>query len=342
MSTAHRPPARCARRCQARGQRHPAVDSLLAHRCRASSGRARARASVPWLVVALVIYAITVAASVWRWQLLLDAQDVHVETNRLAGSYLVALFFNNFLPSNIGGDVIRIRDTARPAGSKTLATAVVLVDRGLGLMGLVLVAALRCVARRRRRDAPARCRSVPAWLWAGFLARRRLCRRRRCCAPGRLRAAAAAAPRLSSGVDRQPHREADRRAGAIPRSTRARSPAASAARSSCRRRPSSSTWPSRTRCTSRSVPGISRSSCRCRFVLQMVPVSINGFGVREATFSLYFARLGLPHRVGAARLARADRAGDALLALGRRRLRRAPTPRGSVIHLTNYQFGQFT
>ena len=39
---------------------------------------------------------------------------------------LVALFFNNFLPSNIGGDVIRIRDTARPAGSKTLATTVVL------------------------------------------------------------------------------------------------------------------------------------------------------------------------------------------------------------------------
>jgi len=30
------------------------------------------------------------------------------------------------------------------------------------------------------------------------------------------------------------------------------------------------------------------------FVIQMAPVSINGFGVREATFSLYFSRLGLP------------------------------------------------
>jgi hypothetical protein len=26
----------------------------------------------------------------------------------------------------------------------------------------------------------------------------------------------------------------------------------------------------------------------------MVPVSVNGFGVREATFGLYFTRLGLP------------------------------------------------
>ena len=30
------------------------------------------------------------------------------------------------------------------------------------------------------------------------------------------------------------------------------------------------------------------------FVVQMLPVSINGFGVREATFSLSFSRLGLP------------------------------------------------
>jgi hypothetical protein len=30
------------------------------------------------------------------------------------------------------------------------------------------------------------------------------------------------------------------------------------------------------------------------FLVQMIPLSLNGFGLREATFSLYFARLGLP------------------------------------------------
>jgi len=30
------------------------------------------------------------------------------------------------------------------------------------------------------------------------------------------------------------------------------------------------------------------------FIVQMAPVSVNGLGVREATFSYYFARLGLP------------------------------------------------
>jgi hypothetical protein len=33
-------------------------------------------------------------------------------------------------------------------------------------------------------------------------------------------------------------------------------------------------------------------------MVQMVPVSLNGFGIREATFSLYFTRLGLPMQSG--------------------------------------------
>lgn len=98
-------------------------------------------ASVPWLLAALTVYAVTVMASTWRWRLLLDAQDVRLTHRALFNSFLVANFFNNFLPSNVGGDVIRIRDTAGAAGSKTLAATVVLVDRGLGLLGLVLIAA---------------------------------------------------------------------------------------------------------------------------------------------------------------------------------------------------------
>jgi glycosyltransferase 2 family protein len=124
-------------------------------------------ASLGWLLAALGVYVINVLASTWRWQLLLNAQGIPVRSQSLLGSLLVALFFNNFLPSNIGGDVVRIRDTARPAGSKTLATTVVLVDRALGLMGLVFVAACSAtvVAGSRRAATPI----WPSWLWAGFL-----------------------------------------------------------------------------------------------------------------------------------------------------------------------------
>jgi uncharacterized membrane protein YbhN (UPF0104 family) len=125
------------------------------------------QASVPWLAVALAVYLINVLASTWRWHLLLSAQGIHVGGRSLLGSFLVALFFNNFLPSNIGGDVIRVRDTARPAGSITLATTVVLVDRALGLMALLLVSAFSAtlVAGMHHAALPI----WPSWLWAGFL-----------------------------------------------------------------------------------------------------------------------------------------------------------------------------
>lgn len=104
-------------------------------------GRVRSM-SPGWLVLAIAAYASTQFVAVWRWGRLLDAQHIGVERKTLTESMWVSLFFNNFLPSNIGGDVVRIADTAAAAGSKTLATTVVLVDRCLGLIALVLVAAL--------------------------------------------------------------------------------------------------------------------------------------------------------------------------------------------------------
>jgi uncharacterized protein (TIRG00374 family) len=99
-------------------------------------------ASTPWLLSALALYCVMIFASAWRWGLLLRAQHLVFSFRALISSFLVATFFNNFLPSNIGGDVIRIADTAPAAGSKTLATTVVLLDRGIGLLGLVLMAAI--------------------------------------------------------------------------------------------------------------------------------------------------------------------------------------------------------
>lgn len=117
---------------------------------------------VGWLLLALGTYAAMMLIGVWRWHTLLGAQHVYVGRLRLVESMWVSLFFNNFLPSNIGGDVIRVADTARAAGSKTLAATIVLVDRGLGLVALLVVAALGSAAALIGGIA------VPGaqWLWA--------------------------------------------------------------------------------------------------------------------------------------------------------------------------------
>jgi glycosyltransferase 2 family protein len=248
-------------------------------------------ASIPWVLIALAIYLLQMLVSTWRWAVLLQAQGVDVPQRRLLGSYLVAAFFNNFLPSNIGGDVIRIRDTSGPAGSRTLAATVVLIDRGIGLMGLVLVAALGATVAAGAGGAQT-VPVLPSWLWAGFLL-----------------ATVVSAPAViaPAGVGRllqpltvfHPEWVGDR----ITRVTEALA--------RFRERPSSlfNTFAGAVVVQGLLVlfyAAVARSLnipisiahmaviVPVSFVVQMVPVSVNGFGVREATFSFYFSRIGLP------------------------------------------------
>jgi hypothetical protein len=110
---------------------------------------------------------VVVAASVWRWHLLLGAQGVDIAVSRLVSSYLVALFFNNFLPSTSAATSFAFAIRRAIAGSMTLATTVVLVDRALGLIALVLIAASGAsLAAGGGRQAALPI--LPAWLWAGF------------------------------------------------------------------------------------------------------------------------------------------------------------------------------
>ncbi|MCC7416669.1 MAG: flippase-like domain-containing protein [Acidobacteria bacterium] len=248
-------------------------------------------ASIAWLAAALLVYGLNVLAAVWRWRILLAAQAVAVSGPSLLGSYLVATFFNNFLPSNIGGDVIRIRDTAGPAGSKTLATLVVLADRVLGLLALVLVAAAGASAAA---GLPARVPLPiwPSWLWAGFVA-----------------AAMTAAPAVIApdGFGRllQPltvlHPEwvgdrIDRLTGVLTRFRRRPGSIASCFAAAVLVQASMVVFYLMIAYALHLRAGLWDLVVivPISFIVQMLPVSVNGFGVREATFSLYFTRIGLP------------------------------------------------
>jgi uncharacterized protein (TIRG00374 family) len=92
------------------------------------------------LAAAVALYAGMLLLSTLRWRLLLQAQGYESSLRSLSASYLVATFFNNFLPSSIGGDVIRVRDGRQITGSTTASLAVVAVDRILGFGALYFLA----------------------------------------------------------------------------------------------------------------------------------------------------------------------------------------------------------
>jgi uncharacterized protein (TIRG00374 family) len=247
-------------------------------------------ASMPWLAVALALYGVNTLVSAWRWGLLLGAQDVEVPFLALVNSFLVATFFGNFLPSNIGGDVMRIRDTARAAGSKTLATTVVLLDRGLGLLGLVFVAALGATLAARASEAIGPV--GPGVLWAvlgaglGVLF------------PALLLPHGVA--RILSPLQRLHQEWVTERIGRL-----------TGALERFRANPGALV-----NCFAGAIGvqgllvlfyaaiaralGIPISLAHLAilvplsFIVQMAPVSVNGFGVREATFTFYFSKLHLP------------------------------------------------
>ena len=246
-------------------------------------------ASAAWLGVALTLYLMMVLASAWRWGLLLKAQQIDLPFRRLMSSFVIATFFNNFLPSNIGGDVVRVADTAAAAGSRTLAATVVLVDRGLGLLGLVLLAAIGAtLARSVGSDETLGARM----LWAGF----------------------AAATLVALPVLLMPHTFAkllrplrlihpewvDERLGRLTAAL-GRFRSAPGALGGCFAGAvfvqSVLTAFYLAIAYSMDIPiGFAELAVivPVSFIVQMLPISMNGFGVREATFGFYFTRLGLP------------------------------------------------
>lgn len=104
------------------------------------------------------------AISVTRWRILLATKNAQESHWTLLQSHLSAIFFNNLLPSTIGGDTLRIYDSWRFGAGKGGAVAVVGVDRLLGFLALLILAAgALLLAPTLAADLP----YLPLWLGAG-------------------------------------------------------------------------------------------------------------------------------------------------------------------------------
>lgn len=102
-------------------------------------------AEARWLLSALALYLIGVPLRAYRWQGLLSALRVTIPLPRLVSLYFVGTFFNNILPSGIGGDVVRAYELTRDGADAAIAASTVLADRATGLLVLLAVALVSAV-----------------------------------------------------------------------------------------------------------------------------------------------------------------------------------------------------
>ena len=89
--------------------------------------------------LALVVAFAGIAVRSLRWQVLLNAVGARVPFRRLVYLYFIGSFFNTFLPTGFGGDVVRVLEIG-PGATSDQAAGTALVDRLTGFIVLFVLA----------------------------------------------------------------------------------------------------------------------------------------------------------------------------------------------------------
>jgi len=107
-----------------------------------------------YLLAGFSLHALGFYISAARWNILIKSvmESKSPGIKKLIEFYLVAGFFNLFLPTRFGGDISRIIDTKDSAKSYTKSTSIVLIERlnGIGILFLFsFLASLYCLLFNR-------------------------------------------------------------------------------------------------------------------------------------------------------------------------------------------------
>ncbi len=104
--------------------------------------KAFASTKVPVFLLGLLIFAAAAFVASIRLRLLIEAQGITVTLKEVLSLTLIGYFFNNFLPTSIGGDVAKAYYLSKKTDKKASSYASVFVDRVIGLFTMILMAFL--------------------------------------------------------------------------------------------------------------------------------------------------------------------------------------------------------
>lgn len=105
------------------------------------TGEILARSDVGLLAVALAINVLAIVISTLKWARLIRITCGPIAFWQLLRAYWIGTFFNNYLPSSVGGDVARVL-TLGPVVSSSAAAASVVAERMTGVIALAVLSAI--------------------------------------------------------------------------------------------------------------------------------------------------------------------------------------------------------
>ena len=92
-----------------------------------------------FILLLFVISFIMIEISCLKWQLFLSASKINLSIRYLTAYYLIGYFFNNLLPSNVGGDLARSYLLGKDVNDQARTFSSVFLERLTGLIALLLV-----------------------------------------------------------------------------------------------------------------------------------------------------------------------------------------------------------
>jgi uncharacterized protein (TIRG00374 family) len=108
-----------------------------------------------WIIgVVLVMRFGGFAISSFKWQQLLEVHGLRYGFDRLMRWYFIATFFNQFLPTSIGGDGYRVYKTFDNPRGAARAVSAVFVERLTGFAALVMLGYVGAILTYRRTADP--------------------------------------------------------------------------------------------------------------------------------------------------------------------------------------------
>lgn len=96
-----------------------------------------------FLAVLIQIASFVIASG--RWWILLQGAGIRIPFLEALSPYYLGLFFNQFLPTGIGGDSVRVYNLYKKGYAVTPLAASTMIDRLIGLLALLILASLAVI-----------------------------------------------------------------------------------------------------------------------------------------------------------------------------------------------------
>lgn len=101
------------------------------------------------LLFGVLLFVAASLISVFKWQLILKAQGIHAPFFYLVSLFYIGFFFSNFLPTNFGGDVVKIFKLSQTTGQPIESASSVFIDRASSTFALLLIAIVPAIIELR-------------------------------------------------------------------------------------------------------------------------------------------------------------------------------------------------